>query len=197
MLASDKIKYYLKIFGNLTPRDIFSILRTAKVRKLAPGDIYIREGELNTKLAYIRKGMIRTFHVNEHGDDITLMLRWEDQFIASHDAIIFNKPSRFVYEALEETTILETDYAAIERILEHNPKFERSRQYFILHMLGESMARVESFVLLTPEERYLQLVEEKPDLVQRVPGRHLATLLGITPVSLSRIRKRIVLKSKH
>lgn len=197
MQASDKIKFYLGIFKDLSTRDIFSFLKAARTRKLAAGDIYIREGETGARLAFIRKGIIRAYHVNEQGEELTLMLRWEDQFIASHENIIFNRPSRFIYEAVEETTLLEADYATIMRIIDSNPVFEKSRYYFLLHMLGEAMTRMESFVLLSPEERYLQLIREKPDLVQRVPGKHLATLLGITPVSLSRIRKRIAARSKH
>jgi Mn-dependent DtxR family transcriptional regulator len=62
-------------------------------------------------------------------------------------------------------------------------------------MLAESMVRVESFILLTPEERYLKLIRDKHDIVQRVHDKYIATFLGITPVSLSRIRKRIAGKT--
>ena len=196
MLSIGKIKYYLGLFRDIRPSDMVLILRSAKTVRLMPGDIYIREGELSTKVAYIHSGMMRAYHLNQSGEERTLMLRWEDQIIASHENIIFGRASRFAYEAVEETTLLEADYAAIEEILDNNPKFEKMRHHFTLTMLAGALARMESFILFTPEERYLELIREKPDLLQRVPGKHLATLLGITPVSLSRIRRRLSDKRK-
>jgi len=71
------------------------------------------------------------------------------------------------------------------------------RSIFQVDMLKEAMERIESFVLLSPTERYLKLIEEKPDIVNRVPDKYLSTYLGITPVSLSRIRKRIASGQLH
>lgn len=197
MLSSEKINAYLSLFKELRPGDVFTLLRAARLRKLAAGEVYIKEGTMGEQLGYIKKGLIRVYQVTEKGEDITLMLRWEDQFIASHDNIFFQKPSRFIYQALEDTLVLEAKYSTIQSILSDNPAFQQPRYYFVMHMLAQSMVRVESFVLLNPEERYLQLIREKPDLVQRVPDKYLATLLGITPVSLSRIRKRIVQKQQR
>jgi len=197
MLHPDKINFYLQLFKNMRFNDLLMIIRLAKTRRLAAGDIFIGEGAVTSKIAYIKEGLVRAYQVNEKGDEITLLLRWEDQFVASHDNIFLKKPSRFIYQALEDTTLLEVDYNAIGDIMEKHPRLEESRNYFLINMLAQSMARVESFVLLSPEERYLQLIQEKPNLVQRVPDKHLATLLGITPVSLSRIRKRIASKQKH
>jgi CRP-like cAMP-binding protein len=185
------IKRYLSVFKDLPPAILFSIIKVAQPRKLSAGETYIHEGELSSKIAYIRDGMIRAYQVNDRGEEITLLVRWEDQIIASHENIIFKRPSRFSYQAIEASTILEADYSTIEGILDKNPKFEKLRYHFLLHMLAEALFKVESFILMSPEERYQQLVKDKPDLIQRVPVKHLATLLGITPVSLSRIRKRI------
>ncbi|OOQ60798.1 Crp/Fnr family transcriptional regulator [Mucilaginibacter pedocola] len=191
MLNAEDISFYLSAFKGLDLKDIYDVVKLAHSKKLAAGDIYINKGSTQQKLGYIRKGLIRAFHLKENGDDLTLLLQWEGKFIASHDTIILQQPSRFIYQALEDTVLMELDYAKVEPILNHNPRLSATQATFLRSMLAESMARVESFVLLSPEERYLQLVREKPDIVNRVPDKHLATLLGITPVSLSRIRKRI------
>jgi CRP-like cAMP-binding protein len=197
MLHPDKINFYLKLFPDMGLHDLQSLFNLARVQTLVAGEIYIREGELSKKLAYVKEGLIRAYHVNERGDERTLLLRWEDQFLSSHDNLFFHKPSRFVYQALENTTLLVADFDAIQALIATNNVLESSRYYFVLNMLANSMQRVESFVLLNPEERYQQLVQEKTDIVQRVPGKYLASLLGITPVSLSRIRKRIAVKQKR
>ncbi|MBS1567619.1 MAG: Crp/Fnr family transcriptional regulator [Bacteroidetes bacterium] len=197
MLSPDKIHFYLSLFKNLSFSDLLMIIRMAKKRELMPGEVLIDEGALTSRIAYIKEGLMRAYQLNEKGEEITFLLRWEDQFIASHDNIFFKKPSRFIYQALEKTTVLEIDYDAVSELMTKYPKLEESRHYFLINMLAQSMARVESFVMLNPEERYLQLIQEKPNLVQRVPDKHLATLLGITPVSLSRIRKRIASRARR
>ena len=169
----------------------------AHTRRVPAGGTYIDEGATGKKLGLIRKGLIRAYAIKANGDDITLMLRWENQFVASHDNIILNQPSRFIYQALEDTVLMELDYGRIEKLLDHNPKLSSHRNVFLLSMLAEALERMESFVLLTPEERYLQLLTDKPDIFNRVHNKYLATLLGITPVSLSRIRQRIAKSNKR
>lgn len=197
MLSSEDVQFYLTVFKDLKLSDLISLFNIASTRKLVAGEIYIKENTTSNQLAYIRKGLIRAYMLKENGDEITLLLRWENQFVASHDTIILNRPSRFVYQAMEDTTLLEIDYNKASELLDRNPKLSAARSKFIMNMLVESMSRVESFILLSPEERYLQLIKEKPNIVNRVPDKYLATLLGITPVSLSRIRKRIASGLKH
>lgn len=196
MLEEDKINQYLQFFG-LQPEELLSIFNLATEKVLAQDEVYIKEGGTSRKLAYIKKGLIRSFHLKENGDEVTVLLRWEDQFLASYDAIFFSQPSRFTYHAMEPTVILEADYASLMELLNANPKFSSAKDFFMNSMLAEMMERVESFVLLNPEERYLRLIKEKSDIVQRCPDKYIATLLGITPVSLSRIRKRLSSRAGH
>lgn len=197
MLSQEDISFYLSVFKGLDLKDVYDLFKLSSTRKIKAGEVYIDEGSSSQKLAYIRKGLIRAYHIKPNGDDITLILRWENQFIASHDSIIFKQPSRFIYQALEDTIVLEMDYAKAEPILDNNPRLSATTKTILQHMLAETLQRVEMFVLCTPEERYLQLVQEKPDILNRVPNKYLATLLGITPVSLSRIRKRIASPHRH
>lgn len=176
---------------DITPVDLLQLTQLATRRELAAGAVYITEGASSRQLAFIEKGIIRTYAVKENGDEATLLLRWEGQFIASHDTIILNRPSRFIYRAVEPVILLEIDYGELERVMSDQPRLEPLRTFFLKKMLAESLDLIASFVLLSPEERYLKLVEEKADIVSRVPGKYIASLLGVTPVSLSRIRKRI------
>jgi CRP-like cAMP-binding protein len=197
MLNTDDIKFYLSIFKGLSLADLNELFSMAHTRRIPANGIYIEEGSSSKKLGLIRKGLVRAYCVKENGDDVTLMLRWENQFVASHDNIILNQPSRFIYQALEDTVLMELDYGRVESILDNNPKLSSHRNIFLLRMLAEALERMESFVLLTPEERYLRLLKDKPDIFNRVHNKYLATLLGITPVSLSRIRKRIAKSQKR
>lgn len=197
MLDADKINFYLEVFKGLTPEDIIGLFQLATPRHLPASEVLIKEGATNHNLVYIQKGVIRSYMIKDSGDEVTVLLRWEDQFIASYDTIILQQPSRFTYQALEDCEILEIDYAAVEKIMEEQPKYEPLRTFFLMSMLAESLLRVESFVLFSPEERYQKLVESNANIVNRVPDKYIASLLGITPVSLSRIRKRIASRQKQ
>ncbi|MEO6524424.1 MAG: Crp/Fnr family transcriptional regulator [Mucilaginibacter sp.] len=197
MLNQDDINFYLTVFKELSLTDIIGLFNVSKNRTIKAGEIYINQGSESQKLAYIKSGLIRTYYLKENGDEITLMLRWENQFIASADSVIFKQPSRFIYQALEDTTVIEVDYQKAQAIIDKSTKLSSSRHTFLLNMLGQAIERIETFVLLSAEERYIKLLNEKPDINNRVPDKYLATMLGITPVSLSRIRKRITLHPKH
>ncbi len=197
MLDPHKIKLYLSLFKGLELNDLTKIFKLVRTKHLEPFEVYINEGTTHKKIAYIKEGLIRAYAIKDNGEDITTIVRWEDQIIASYDYIIFNQPSRFVYEAIEKTILLEVDFDIAQSFANKNPKLEEGRRHFLIKMLGESLARVESFVLLTPEERYLQFIKEKPGISNRIPGKYIASLLGVTPVSLSRIRKRISVNKKR
>jgi CRP-like cAMP-binding protein len=197
MLSAEDINFYLGIFKGLSLDDLTELFKLAEIKHVSANDTYIDYGDTTTKLGFIRKGLIRAYGIKNNGDDVTLFLRWENQFIAAHDGIIHRRPSRFIYQALEDTVLMELDYLKLETILDSNPKLSAHRNIFLMTMLSEALERMESFVLLSPEERYMQLLKDKPDIFNRVHNKYLATLLGITPVSLSRIRKRITKTPKR
>jgi CRP-like cAMP-binding protein len=197
MIDLEKLNHYFGIFKGLGMQDLRDLFSSVKRQNLNPLEFFIKEGESKKQIAYIKKGLIRVFLVNEKGEEITTLVRWEDQFISSHDIILHNRPSRFHYQALEKTDLLIIDYDLAQEIMKRNPKLEQGRKHFLLSMLKESMERVESFTLHSPEERYIEFVKSKPNIVNRVPDKYIATILGMTPVSLSRIRKRIATKAKQ
>lgn len=191
MISNEKLLFFTNFLNDVSLEDVSDLFSKASEKHLTTGEEYIQRNQINKKLAYIKKGLMRVYAIKKNGEEATLLLRWEDQFLGSHDSIIFDKPSNFIYQALEETQILEIDYALVEKIMSENPKYESLRYQIILSMLGSSLQMIEDFVLLNPEERYKKLVAEKFDIVNRVPDKYIASMLGITPVSLSRIRKRI------
>jgi CRP-like cAMP-binding protein len=196
MIDEKKIELYLSKFKTLQLSDLLMLFQLAVRRNLGAGATYIKEGTMHKKLAYLVKGLIRVYTINENGEEITIQLYWEDQFFASRHNVILHQPSPFMFQAIEDTELLEVDYDEMQALLDAHPQFSGPRNYFTLQMLSDAMERVESFTLLSPEERYLKLLNEKKDIMNRVPDKYIATMLGITPVSLSRIRKRIALRHK-
>ena len=192
----DSLQKLLLQLAGVLPQDALPLLNLTRVVNIDAQDIYIREGESSRKVAFIQQGIIRAYCINDSGDEFTLFLRWEGQIIASHDSIINHQPSRFIYRALEPVSLLEIDYDVLEKTLKMQPEYEPLRTFFLMRMLSDSLKGIEAFVTQSPEERYCNLIAERIDLVNRVPDKYIASMLGITPVSLSRIRRRINTKRK-
>jgi CRP-like cAMP-binding protein len=191
MITNQRLLFFTNLLNDVPVEEVINLFAKASERNLRAGEEYISDNEINKKLAYIQNGIIRAYTIKQNGEDATLLLRWDDQFVGSHDSILLEQPSKFKYQALEETNILEIDYAHVENIMAENPKFEPLRNFVLMNMLSASLKMIEDFILLNPEERYKKLISEKFDIVNRVPDKYIASMLGITPVSLSRIRKRI------
>jgi len=193
----DTLQELLFDLAGIMPADTGPLFAMTTVVSLETNEAYIREGENSRRLAFIEQGIIRVYIIKENGDEATLLLRGEGKFIASHDTIINRQPSRFIYRALEPVKLLQIDYDVLEEILKTHPEYEPLRNFFLMKMLAESLKMLESFVTQSPEERYRELLAERFDLVNRVPDKYIASMLGITPVSLSRIRKRMYTKGKQ
>ncbi|MDX1903638.1 MAG: Crp/Fnr family transcriptional regulator [Thermonemataceae bacterium] len=196
MIDFEKIKAFYRIGKSLSFGDVQVLLQKAQRKTLEQGECLIEEGGTKKEIYFIAKGLVRAFKLNSSGEEVTTSLWWENQVIGNYDIIFFSQSSQFYFEALEKTEILFIDYEVLQHIISRNPKLETHRKFVLHEILRQSIKRIESFVLLSPEERYIEFMKANPKLIHRVPDKHIANILGITPVSLSRIRKRISMKKK-
>ena len=178
--------------------DIVSLLKTlrnVKIRNLEKGDTLIPEGSTEKQAYFIRKGLIRSYLTDDKEEEITFQLYPEHHVVGNIHCILFDEPSRFCYQALERTKVYAIKYDSFIEMTSRSPKLlELNRMYLSKKTLKQAFQRVESFVFLSPEKRYLKYLEDHPDVVNRAPDKYIANILGITPVSLSRIRNRIASK---
>lgn len=196
MIDFEKIKAIYNLGRKLNFADVQVLIQSAKKKSFASGEYLIKDGGVTKELFFVRKGLVRAFKVNNKGDEITTLVRRENQIVASPNIILFNKPSQLYFETLEPTEVFCMDYDLVQTIIAKNPKLEANRKFVLQNILKEAFQRIDTFVLMSPEERYLNYIETNPELINRVPDKYIAHILGITPVSLSRIRKRIAAKKK-
>jgi len=196
MIDFERVKKMYKFGIDFTLSDIQVLLKNSKSQSFQTGDYLIKEGQLRRDVFWLRKGIVRGFRITDQGEEITTMLRWENQVVASPNLVLFDQPAAQFFQAIEPTDVFQIDYEKVQKIIEQNPRLEANRKYLLQNTLKEALERIDSFVLRTPEERYLDLIKSKPDILNRVPNKYIANVLGITPVSLSRIRKRIASNSK-
>lgn len=161
--------------------------------------ILLHEGEISKRAFHIEKGCLRACF-NNNGHYVTCQFMFEGQVVSSADSFKRNIPSSFTIEAIEPSVIQvlhKKDYELIMRDLYQDNKFLQEMLEIIfdrqLHYMHEFM----SFIRDTPQQRYLNLLHDKPQILQRVPQHYIASYLGITPVHLSRIRNKISKESRH
>jgi CRP-like cAMP-binding protein len=159
--------------------------------------VLISNGSRETKIFFIRRGLIRSYYINENADEITFQLYPESSFVGNIHSIALNEPSKFDYETMELTKVYEVDFHLFRKsIARRSGELNLDSNWIFQRVMSQAFGRVESFVLLTPEERYQKYVKDHPNLINRVPDKYIAHVLGITPVSLSRIRRRIAMKGE-
>ena len=195
MLDLEKINQLYKFGKHLSISDIHDLLKAAKSKSFEKKELILREGSIQNDVYFVRKGLIRQFIINEDGEETTFRFIPENTILVNVDVLLFNQPSRFNFEALEKTKTFSMDYHLGNDILSKNPKLHPNRVQFAQKVMKEMHRRIELFVLHTPEERYLHFIKEYPNINDRVPDKYIANVLGMTPVSLSRIRARIAEKS--
>ena len=186
-----KLRDFFNRFPFLNGEDMAQIEQVAVKKSYQAGEEFIKLGSTRKKIGIIETGLIRGYSIKSSGEEVSVIFAKEGEIASTHELIFYNQPSRQIVELLEPTTMLVFDYRDIERLAIDNPRVEQMRNQFIQDFLVKVLHRLETFLIYTPEERYLWLIEEEPSLMQRVQQKHLASFLGITPVSLSRLRSRM------
>ena len=146
------------------------------------------------KVGFIVTGSMRYYYVKD-GQDITNYFSFENELVSSYKSYLTNQRGFTYIQALEDTLLINFTRNAMEQMLTIPAlayKMERFGRLVAEHYLCCYEDRVASFVTQTPEERYLQLLSTGKEVLQRMPQHYIANFLGITPVSLSRIRRRVM-----
>ncbi len=126
------------------------------------------------------------------GDEHTGQFFFENGWYTDYDSFLSGKPSHQNIEALEKTDLLLLDKKHLEALYDQNPRFERFGRLMAERAYLGVRKRTESLTNQSAEERYLQLVKDRPKVIERIPQHYIASYLGIQPQSLSRIRKQIL-----
>ena len=168
-----------------------AILKNAFVFKQVPRKFaLVRQGQVANELYFINKGMLRLFYENK-GDEITAFIFRENLFASSYDSFLRQTPSIQSLEALEEADLLVITQSKMNELYEELPKFNILTRKIAEQRFINAQQILSSFLLDSPEERYEKFMQQNGDLLLRVPHHIIASYLGMTPVSMSRIRNRL------
>ena len=148
-------------------------------------------GSRHGKLSFVKSGFLRIFRQTEK-KEVTQWISSPGEFTTDLNAIMFNQPARWNIQALTDCELYTLDYSNYQRIQEEIGNWAEIEKLFLAKCFITIEDRIFSFISMTAEERYHFLCRSKPELIQQVPQQYLASMLGMTPETFSRIRKKIV-----
>jgi len=163
-------------------------------KKLRKKQYLVQEGDPCKYTAFVNKGILRSYTVDEKGIEHIVQFALEDWWIADIYSFLTGEPSTCNIDALEDAELLLITKAAQDDMVLQVPKMERYLRLLMQNNLIALQRRLMSSLNYTAEDKYLQLIATCPTIVQRVPQHYIASYLGITPETLSRIRRQMAFR---
>jgi len=151
--------------------------------------ILLQEGKISKTMYFIEKGCLRTW-VNNDGKEITTQFFFEGDSVSSIESFRANQPSLYSIETIEPCVLQTITQKEFQRIVEQSPDIKKQFEEHLFKRLFQAQQLFFSYLKNSPQQRYEELLSQYPHIVQRVPQHYIASYLGITSVSLSRIRNR-------
>jgi CRP-like cAMP-binding protein len=179
-----------KKFNFLRVSDLAVLLSLSSFKMYSKGETIAQEGDKFEYVLLIRRGIIRNYLLTPDGAERTVKLSKEKDITTSAASFLYGKASTEYLEAIEETSVIMIDTKKLREASEDNIRILRLINEGLKEAFSETIMRIEFFTTLSPEQRYKKIMEHSPELIQRVPQKFLASYLGITTVSLSRIKTR-------
>lgn len=163
---------------------ICSVLFLKKNEELQP------IGHTCRTIYFVKKGIARIYYYKD-GTDITESFSFENTIIARVESLFTEKPSRKAIQIVEDAELIAINVPKLFNLYDKHPQIERLFRKIFEKGYVETVNRIESLQFHTAEERYLALLQESPNILRRIPLKYIASYLGITQVTLSRIRANI------
>jgi len=155
------------------------------------GEFYNEYKNVCKHLGFVLNGVFRTYYTNAEGEEKNVFFCSDRQIVVAYKSFVEQSPCNYFTEAMVDSNILYIHIDHLQQLYRQSHHWERFGRMVAERAFNLAMTKAEAFMFRTPEERYLELIDQHPDIFNRVPLYHIASYLGIQGPSLSRIRKRM------
>ena len=176
---------------DLTPDQIEEIKNFITVKKFSRGEMIIQAGDYSPDYYFIEEGVLRSYTIDENGKEHIIQFGTENWIISDRNSALCKKEAKFYIQAIEDSTVVILNEDLSGLIQKMNPKYIETQLMLLQNHVRHMQDRINSLLGATAKTRYLDFIKLYPNLMARVPQWMIASYLGITPESLSRVRKDI------
>jgi CRP-like cAMP-binding protein len=188
---TNNFKYFLRQITPISDKEFDETVIFFQEQTLRKRDFFVKQGKICRQIAFINKGVLRTFYLNNKAEETTSCFCTENSLTTSYKSFILQQPSTLSIQALEDTELLVIDYENLERLYSTSMVWQNigrafaQREYIIMEQYASVLNNE------TAKEKYLRLLIEQPTVLQKANIEDIASYLGITRRTLSRIRQEI------
>lgn len=187
----EDFKQKIREYVNMSESDLAKAIPYLKPLKLKKNELFVKEGQVCKHIIFVRKGMMRTFYFNNKGEEVTYCFCSEHFFSTSFQSFITQQPSNLVIQAMEEAELITIQYEDLQLLYAKSASWQE---------VGRKVAEREYLQMAnyaavlnneSAKEKYIRLINEQPRIALKASVEHIASYLGVTRRTLSRIRKEL------
>lgn len=188
---------YLRKFANVTEEEFAKCLMPIiKIRRFGKREYLLKAGEVENYFNFILKGLVRKYY-RKNSHEINTQISMEGHIILSQESFHSRTPSEYFIETIEPSTVISIHHDDLEKVYAQSKKMEHLGRLVVTHTMVIKDRWQMQMIKMTPRERFLNFVMKNPDLLQRVPQKHLASYLNIKPETFSRFKHLLRSGSKN
>lgn len=180
----------LRSLVDFNEEELFIFMQRLKPINLRKYDFFLEPGKICRGMVIVQKGGLRYFSRSEKGD-YTIGFSFEGDWLGDYESFLLQRPSQDYIEALEDCELYVINFTDMQALYQQSQRFEKFGRLIAERLFINAVKDIRSYTLQSAEDRYLELIKEKPQILDRLPQHLIASYLGIQPQSLSRIRSKL------
>ncbi|ADR22016.1 cAMP-binding protein [Marivirga tractuosa] len=186
---SQVLHKYLSKFNVLSQEELDYSISLFELDRLKKGDFFVAEQSICNQIGFVIKGAVRNFAIQPDGEENTTCFKFEDQFITSYESFSQKKPSKISIQAIEDCELQVINYKQFHQLLKKNPAWQSILAWVMEQEYLEKEQHLRTLNNKSAKEKYLHTLTHSPEIIKRVQIGYIASYLGVTHRTLSRVRK--------